>query len=34
MLRTQEVVDSLYRIERFYRHLQKRREPVAHGAVP
>ena len=34
MLLTQEVVDRLNGVERFHRHLNKRREPVAHGAVP
>lgn len=34
MLRTQQVVDGFDRIERFDRHFDKYRIPIAHGAVP
>lgn len=34
MLRTQQVVDGFNGVERFDRHFDKHRIPVAHGAVP
>lgn len=34
MLRTKQIVNSLNGVERFDRHFDKHRIPVAHGAVP